>query len=364
MKIFIKNYACMNRSDELNLIKNKLIEKNDEITDNINEADYILVYTCGSTEAFIKRSFDTVQEYYSSYPSKKIIVCGCSSVTARNLYKDMDVVFCTPTNFSKLREELQISITKDEIKKAQLTQDVKKLDNVAIVVQKGCTRKCTYCSIWMAVGKIVSKDMDSILDEVKKVVNKGQYNITITGDCISDYGIDTNSNIIELIKNICLVSDKIKLSVYDIHPTTFLLYSNDFIELAKQEKFEYLGIPIQSGSKKILNLMNRSFDVEKFIEVTTCLKKCDVKLTTDIIIGFPQEEQIDFNKTIDILEKIDFDDISVNMYTDTPHNISSKMEGKVTNKEILKRYIQLENKKIRGINKDFFEYQFMKLLKK
>jgi len=364
MKIYIENYACMNRSDELFLIKNKVLDKGFKITENIEEANYVLIYTCGSTEAFIKRSFDAVNKIYTSYPSKKIIVCGCSSVTARYLYKDMDLIFCTPTNFSQLKKELDISITKDEIRKAQLTKDVKNSNNVAIVVQKGCTKQCTYCSIWMAVGKIVSKNMGTIIDEVKKCVENGNFNITITGDCISDYGLDTNSNIIDLIDNICKVSDKIKLSVYDIHPTAFLKYADEFIRLTKQGKFEHLGIPIQSGSPKILKLMNRYFDVEKFIELTTFLKNCDVKLSTDIIIGFPNEEQEDFDKTVDILKKIDFDDISVNMYTDTQYNVSSKMTGKVSNKEVLKRYIQLENERIRGVNKDFFEYQFMKLLKK
>lgn len=364
MKIYIENYACMNRSDELFLLKNKIIDKGYLLTENANEADYIMIYTCGSTEAFIKRSYDVVKNFYTNYPSKKIIVCGCSSVTARYLYKDMDLIFCTPTNFSQLDKELNISITKEDIKKAHLTKDVKSSNNVAIVVQKGCTKKCTYCSIWMAVGRIVSKDMDSIIEEVKKCVNIGEFNLTITGDCISDYGVDTNSNLIELIDNICAVSDKIKLNVFDIHPTAFLQYADDFIRLAQNNKFEYLGIPIQSGSSKILKLMNRDFDVQKFIEVTSLLKQCNISLSTDIIIGFPGEDQNDFEQTLDILKKIDFNDISVNMYTDTPYNASHKMPNKVSNKEILKRYIQLENAKIKGINKDFFEYQFMKLLKK
>lgn len=103
MKLYIENYACMNRSDELSILKSKFINnKKFIITNDVDDADYILIYTCGSTEAFIRRSFEAVEKIYKQYPQKRIIVCGCSTVTARYLYDDMNVILCSPTNFHEL----------------------------------------------------------------------------------------------------------------------------------------------------------------------------------------------------------------------------------------------------------------------
>lgn len=357
------NYACLNRSDEMNLIIEKLIKKNHTMTNCIDDADYIFVYTCGSTEAFIRRSYDTVSDLLKKYPFKKVVVCGCSAVTAFQLYKDLPVILCSPRNYKRLQEELDIAIEEQELKKAYSTDDVKNTNNIAIVVQKGCVRKCTYCSIWMAIGKIISKSMNSIIQEVQKNVDEGKYEITITGDCIADYGVDIGSNIIDLINRILSVSNKIKLPVYDIHPQSFLEYFDSFARLARGGAFKLLGIPIQSGSQRILKKMHRDFNIEEFKEKIQELKKYGVELSTDIIVGFPGETDEDFERTISILKEIDFDDISVNMYTDTFYNESRKLPDKVTNKEIIKRYVKLKNEKVNGINEDFFEYQFMQVLR-
>lgn len=364
MIFHVVNYACLNRSDELNLIIGKLEKDNHIMTDHIEKADYIFVYTCGSTEAFIKRSYDATIDILKKHPLKKVVVCGCSAVTAFQLYKDLPVILCSPRNFKKLYDELGIDVQEEELKKAYSTSDVKRMGNTAIVVQKGCVRKCTYCSIWMAIGKIISKNMDSVIQEVTRSVNEGKYDITITGDCIADYGVDTGTTIIELISRILSVSPKIKLTIYDVHPQAFLKYSDSFIQLAKEGAFAHLGIPIQSGSQKILKNMHRSFEIDEFKKRLNEIKSYGVELSTDIIVGFPGESDEDFEQTINLLKDIEFDDISVNMYTDTFYNASRKMTDKVSNKEILKRYVKLKDQKIKGINEDFFEYQFMQVLRR
>lgn len=359
MKLYTQNYACMNRSDEYELICNKMLKIGFTLTDNLDEADYALIYTCGSTEAFIRRSYESVNDIFVKFPKKRIIVCGCATVTSDYLYKDKPFIICTPTDFSQLEKTLGVSIDSKQLETAYLTDDIKESNRKAIVVQKGCVRKCTYCAIWKAVGKIVSKDPKSIIQQVKQCTNNKIYDLTLTGDCVSDYGLDIGTNIIQLINAICSISPLIKLNIYDLHPQSFLHYSNDFVELSKNGKLNCLGIPIQSGSKNILKLMNRSFDINKFICVVNEMKKNDVKFTTDIIIGFPGEKQEDFNETIRVLKEIEFSQISLNVYTDLHGSASSKMKDKVSKKEIIKRYFQLNENGIRGIDKDFFEYQFI-----
>lgn len=362
MKLFTINYACINRSDEFDIIVTKLIDKGFELVDNIEEADHILIYTCGSTEAFINRSCETTNSIHLEHPNKKLIVCGCSTVTAPQLFSNDEYIICSPTDFTALDKYISLIVSKSDVLEVKTTTDVKDTERTAIVVQKGCVRACSYCSIWKAVGGIISKREQEIIETVKKCVEVGKYNLTITGDCISDYGIDIGTNIISLIKNICNVSEKITLNIYDIHPRGFNKYADEFIEISNTGQLNLLGIPIQSGNDRILKLMKRSFDIDKFLSTIKILQSNGVQIITDIIVGFPSETKEDFNDTLSVLKQAKFSKISVNVYTDTMNSESSKMNKKVSKREIIKRYMKLENENIYGLDKDFFDFQFMKLL--
>lgn len=362
MKLFTINYACINRSDEFDIIVTKLKDKGFKLVDSIEDADHILIYTCGSTEAFINRSAETTSSIHLEHPDKKLIVCGCSTVTAPQLFSNDEYVICSPTDFTALDNYISLIINKSDVLEVKTTTDVKDTERTAIVVQKGCVRACSYCSIWKAVGGIVSKSEDEIINVVKECVAKGKYNLTVTGDCISDYGIDIGTNIISLIKNICNVSKKITLNIYDIHPRGFNKYADAFVDISKTGQLNRLGIPIQSGNDRILKLMNRSFDMDKFLNTIKILQGNGVQIMTDIIVGFPSETNEDFNDTLSILKQAEFAQISVNVYTDTMNSASSKMGNKVSKREIIKRYMKLEGENISGLDKEFFNFQFMKLL--
>lgn len=360
MKYYSETLACVNRSDEYDLVRKKLENHGYWKTENPQEADVIMIYTCGSTSAFISRSVTRTKELARNY-EKKMIVCGCSTVTSLKSYEDTGFLLCNPTDFSNLEEFLDDQIKQEELRNAQITDDPI-FNQKTIVIQKGCIRKCAYCGIWRAVGKLFSKTPESVLLEVKKLIKSGVYNITLSGDSIADYGLDFGSNIIELLNLIGYVDEKVSFNLLDFHPRMFIKYMNELIAFAQKEKIKHIGIPIQSGSEDILKAMRREFNMEKFVFGLDEIRKCGVDFSTDIIIGFPGETDEDFNKTIALLKRLDFSKITVNVYTDLEDSISSRMPNKISKKKIMKRYITIKESGLRGIDNDFLDYQISKVV--
>ena len=360
MKYYCETTACLNRSDEYDLVQRKIEEKGFIKTSEPEDADIIMLYTCGSTAAFIKRSVNRAFELSEKY-NKQMIICGCSTVTSSASYKDTDFICCTPTDFTELEKYLDSSINQEELRKAEFTDDPI-FDQKAIVVQKGCVRKCSYCGIWRAVGTLFSKELDSIVDEVTDLAGQGVYNITLTGDSIADYGVDIGTNIVELLDKLSAVDKRISFNICDFHPRMFIKYMDDMLRLAKNGKIKNFGIPIQSGSPEILKAMKREFNMEKFREGIKELQKYGIYFWTDIIIGFPGETDEDFEQTLNILKKLDFAKVSVNVYTDLEGSISSGMPNKVSRKDIMKRYIAIKDNNIRGVDNDFLDYQISKVV--
>ena len=360
MKYYSESLACINRSDEYELVKKKLELNGGEETTSPHEADVIMLYTCGSTDAFIKRSVSRVKELSEKY-RKKMIVCGCSTVTSPKSYEDSEYILCSPTDFSSLEKFLNDNINQNELKNAKVTYDPV-LDKSAIVIQKGCIRKCSYCGIWKAVGGLFSKKPESIKSEVLKLKEQGIFNISLSGDSIADYGVDIGSNIIELLEEICSVDERISFNLLDFHPRMFVKYKDELAQLSANGKIKHMAVPIQSGSMSVLKAMRRDFNIEKFIEGIEELKRFGVEFSTDIIIGFPGETDSDFKETIDLLKQINFSKISVNVYTDLDGSVSSGMPNKVSKKNIMKRYILLKESAIDGIYDDFLDYQINKVV--
>lgn len=358
LKIYFENQACMNRSDETALIHRKFIDKGFTFTEDIESANCIFIYSCGVTEDFAKMMQKKIADYQKKYPDKQLILGGCVIATAPELFQDDSVIKFSPRNFSELEKKLDILINYNELRRATGFDDMYTAGLNAIIVQKGCRRRCAYCRIWKAVGGIFSMDMNSIITQVKELVSLGKFQISLTGDSVADYGIDIGTNIEDLLEQVCMVDPRVCLYIRDFHPEMFLVYSKVLIKLSQKGQLKRITVPIQSGSLKILEKMNRPFDIEMFINQCTELKRYGVELITDIIIGFPGETDEDFHQTIVLLEAIDFIDVNVNIYGDVPRSASSLMTEKVRITSIMKRYNLLKNKNIKGVNnEEDFNYQ-------
>ena len=199
-----------------------------------------------------------------------------------------------------------------------------------VKIQDGCNAFCSYCTIPYARGGLRSKNFDTVIKEVTNLVNNGYKEIVLTGIHTGRYGIENNTNLEKLLKEMVKIPNifRIRLSSIEINEIT-----DGIIELIKNNNImaKHLHIPLQSGSNKILEKMNRKYDLKFFNKRIEKIKKEieDISITTDLIVGFPGETEDDFDETINTLKEIKFTKIHTFPYSKREGTEAAKMKEQV-----------------------------------
>jgi len=214
-------------------------------------------------------------------------------------------------------------------------------------ISKGCLGACSYCAKRFATGRVVSKPLGKIADEFKAGLQHGSKNFYIISEDSGCYGLDGCTNIVELLHKIFEKGRNIdfKLAITNFNAQWFMKYFSQLrpLLLFNQKKILYLQVPIQSGSNKILKLMNRPYRSE---EIKSCLLDLrkevpNLALTTDIIVGFPGEDEEDFKETEEFIKIIKFTYIDIFTYADRIGTLSLNMPKKVPHSVIMERRLRL-----------------------
>lgn len=360
MKVGICSLGCKVNIYESELVTNILKDNNYEIVDFEDKADIYIINTCSVTNESDKKSRKMINRAKKNNPNAIIVVMGCySQVNSEDI--DVDIVLGNKDK-SKILEIIEDYIKTKEKKK--IIYDLNKVDfekmeinNFAshtrafVKIQDGCNAFCSYCIIPYTRGRVRSKNKEDVIREVTKLVNEGYKEIVLTGIHTGRYGIDINSSLEELLKELIKIPNiyRIRLSSIEINEIT-----PGIKKLIKESKVmaKHLHIPLQSGSDKILKLMNRRYNTSEFLNMVEDLKEIeDISLTTDLIVGFPNENDNDFNDTINTLKQIGFTKIHTFPYSRRKGTVADKMAGHIdgiTKKkrvhEVLKLSNKLENK--------------------
>lgn len=222
--------------------------------------------------------------------------------------------------------------------------------NAWINIIYGCNNFCTYCIVPYVRGREVSRDMNSVLDEVKKCVDEGYKEITLLGQNVNSYGNDVddpNVNFANLLREIDKIEGKFRVRFMTSHPKDL---NDDIIDaMANSSKIcNNLHLPIQAGSDKVLANMNRRYDSAKYLQTIEKLRKAmpDIGITTDIMVGFPTETEEDFQKTLEIVEKVRYSNAFTFIYSPRKGTPAAKMEQipYAVKQERISRLIKLQNK--------------------
>ena len=198
----------------------------------------------------------------------------------------------------------------------------------------GCNNFCSYCIVPYVRGREISRAKNDILNECKKVIAKGYKQITLLGQNVNSYFDSTNNcNFATLLNEICSLDGDFKLTFMTSHPKDI---SSEVIDIiANQNKLlKELHLPVQSGSTKILNKMNRKYTREHYLKIIdeVKLKIPNIRLTTDIIVGFPGEEEKDFEDTISLIKYVKYDGIFAFMYSKRSGTLAESFENQVPDK--------------------------------
>lgn len=348
MKASVYSLGCKVNIYEAEFVTNLLKSNGYEIVSFEEKADIYIINTCSVTNESDKKSRKMINRARRNNKDAIIVVMGCySQVNSKDI--DADIVLGNKDK-SKIIEILE-DYKKDK-KRKEIIYDLQKVDfekmeisnfenhtRAFVKIQDGCNAYCSYCIIPYVRGRIRSKNKNDVIAEVTKLVNSGYREIVLTGIHTGRYGVDIGTNLESLLKELVMIPNiyRIRLSSIEINEIT-----SEIVTLLKNNKVmaKHLHIPIQSGSDKILKLMNRKYNLEEFKRMVNNLKKIpDISLTTDLIEGFPGETDDDFNDTLDTLKEIGFTKIHTFPYSKRKGTVAASMDNQVS-PDIKKRRVR------------------------
>ena len=362
---FVKTYGCqMNEHDSEN-IKAILEEMSFTEIDDMEKADFILLNTCAIRENAHNKVFGylgRIKHLKESRPDVIAGICGCMAQEEvivdeiKNKYKWLDLVFGTHNiyNLPNLLNEI-IQNKQQEIEVFSVEGDV--IENIPVKrdskykawinIMYGCDKFCTYCIVPYTRGKQRSRKKEHILKEVEDLVQNGYQEVTLLGQNVNAYGKDLSDEYYmeNLLEDVAKTGIK-RVRFITSHPWDFT--DNMIDVIAKYDNImPYIHLPLQSGSNDILKRMGRRYTKESYLELVNKMKEKipNLVLTTDIIVGFPGETEQDFNETLEVVDKCEYDSAFTFIFSPRVGTPAAKMEDNVSIDEKNRR-LQLLNEKV------------------
>ena len=358
MKCSVITLGCKVNTYESEYIKEKFKESGYEIVDDTSLSDVIVINTCTVTNQSDAKSRKVIRQSRKSNSDAILVVCGCASEHHKENIVDTDIDILIGNYYKSKIVEL-VNEYKETRKKINTFVDINEVEfedmkinnfldqtRAFVKIQDGCNNFCSYCIIPYMRGSIRSKDIDVAYEEIRELVSNGYQEIVLTGIHTGSYGSGKNYDLVDLIKRISGLDNLKRIRISSIEITEL---NDKFIEELKNNNkiCNHLHIPIQSGSNKILELMNRKYNISEFKSIINKIRNIrpDINITTDLIVGFPEETEECFNETISNLKDIKFSKIHVFPYS-IRNNTSAATMKQVNDsikKERVHKILELSN---------------------
>ena len=286
-----------------------LLEKDGHKLTTEDSADVILLNIC--TVKGDAHAFKEIKTTVESNPNKQFIVGGCVTKELKQQIKDNfpKLKLLNTHNIQKiaslLKDEIEIT-GKDNSPKINLPK--KRLNPIINIVpiNEGCTNHCSYCSVKLIKGNVKSYPIELIVKEIKESLKDGVKEIYLTSQDTAAYGVDINLQLPDLLREVLKIEGEFFIRLGMGNPNHFIKYTDELIELFKDKKmYKFLHIPVQSGNNQILKSMKREYTVEEYKTIITKFKKAipEITIATDVILGYPEETEEQFNDTVELLKE-------------------------------------------------------------
>lgn len=372
-KYYQVTLGCQMNEHDSEVIAAMLESKGYEPVASAEEADLIIINTC----AVRKKPEDKVASLLGKYAALKqlkrslvIAVGGCMTQqeeVARYIqerFHHVDLVFGThalprlPALIEQAVESksLILDISEDYTARDQLPVAHSSSFKAWLPIIYGCNNYCSYCVVPYVRGRERSRPFQDVINEARTLAGKGYLEITLLGQNVNSYGNDLNDDVAftDILKNIDSIKGLKRIRFMTSHPKDL---SADLIEtIARGENLcEHFHLPVQSGSNRILELMNRKYNKEKYLNIVKSIREMipDASITSDIIIGFPGESENDFQETLDLVQEARFDNAFSFIYSPRVNTAASTMIETLTHaekEERLQRFNEMQHRISKEIN--------------
>ena len=362
MKVSFYTLGCKVNLYETEAVINSFKKRGYEIVDFEEKADIVVINTCTVTNNSDKKSRNIIRQAVKNNKDSIIVVMGCYSQVRSEDIKEIEGVniIIGNTNKSKVVDLVEEYINTKENK--TLVEDIRKVPFEPMVldsfetktrafvkIQDGCNNFCSYCIIPYARGDIRSKPKEEVVEEINCLVNNGYKEVVLTGIHTGHYGKERyDYSFSDLLNELCKIEGLLRIRISSIEITEL---DDKFLEVLKNNKkiVDHIHIPLQSGCDKTLKDMNRKYDTKYFYNKINEIRKIrnDISITTDLIVGFPDESEEDFINTYDFIKKINFSKIHVFPYSRRKGTKADLMKNQI-DESIKKERV----KKVLGLSKE------------
>ena len=346
-KVFIKTFGCQMNEYDSNRIYDSIKKIGYHKSDNQNNVDCYILNTCHIRDKAKEKVFHEIGRVKKIYRGKNkpiVVVAGCvaqaenQEVLNRDPYIDIVI---GPQSYHKMNDLLESHNLEKKIEETEFDSVSKfkyfdgienKNNNVSayLTIQEGCNKFCHFCVVPYTRGPEYSRPFNQIINEAEQLVKNGVKEITLLGQNVNAYYFKENDKeyrISDLIKYFDKISEIKRIRYTTSHPKDM---TDDLIECYEKCKklMPFVHLPIQSGSDRILHMMNRKHKVEDYLDVYFKIKKLnsEVEFSSDFIIGYPGETEKDFSDTLDLLEKIRFVNSFSFIFSPRPGTTAANLE--------------------------------------
>lgn len=371
MKVYFYTLGCKVNQYETQAMGEQFKKAGYEVTSNQNDADIFVVNSCTVTASGDQKSRQAVRRFKRNHPNSVVILTGCMPQAYPEQAKSLD---CADIIIGNKSDDKIVLLLNEHLKNKNQIENIvlhKKGDgfdclNISsfnertrafVKIQDGCDRFCSYCIIPTSRGRARSKPIDKLKHELNNIAQSGYKEVTLVGINLSFYGDGLGYNLYDAVKLACSFDSFKRVRLGSLEPDNI---SDKLIKnLATLDKFcPQFHISLQSGCDKTLKNMNRHYDSNEYYSLCKKLRNSfkDTTLTTDIMVGFPDETEEDFNNSIEFAKKVKFEKIHAFPYSVRPGTKAEKMSNhiqKSVKEERCKKLISVSNK----IRLDFFKSQ-------
>ncbi|TKJ47054.1 tRNA (N6-isopentenyl adenosine(37)-C2)-methylthiotransferase MiaB [Candidatus Aerophobetes bacterium Ae_b3a] len=375
LKVYIRTYGCQMNEYDSEIMAGLLENSGYHLTDNPAEAGVILLNTCYVREKVKHKIYSRLGELKKLKEEKPELIlglCGClvqkepEEVLRRAPY--LDFILGT-SNFYQLPEVLEdisgnhnresqsgdkyarvVRVEEDRAIPEGMPKLRKRRFSAFVSIMRGCNNFCSYCNVPYVRGREVSRPCKDILREIEELAQKGYKEVTLLGQNVNSYGKESREKVdfADLLGFVDQIEGLRRIRFTTSHPKDL---SDKLLEkMAELDKVcEHLHLPVQSGSNKILSRMKRGYTREHYQNLVDKLRQAipEIALTTDIIVGFPGEEEKDFQDTLELVETVGFDGAFTFCYSPLKGTEAAQLEERIpeeTSGQRLRRLIELQQK--------------------
>lgn len=359
-KVYITTFGCQQNEADSERLLGQAVFMGYEKTDAPENADLIIYNTCAVREHAELRALSRTGQLKALKKQNPELIIGLWGCMVSQDHRMNDVKMSYPyvdfvagTNMLHRLCEIVCDVMESEKRRYYVTDEqALTVEGVPVVrsdefkayvsIMYGCNNFCTYCVVPHVRGRERSREKSAILSEIRELIDGGYREITLLGQNVNSYKASDGTGFCELLQDICNIDGDFIVRFMTSHPKDA---SDELIDIIAQNKkiARHFHLPVQSGSSRILSLMNRKYTAEHYLALAKRIKEKipDISLTTDIIVGFPGETEEDFEKTLEMVRQVGYDSIYSFIYSPRKGTPAASMEDPTSYEEKTERMARL-----------------------